>query len=266
MSQQSLVPWLGEHLLHLCSPAQLGIVCAELAIELWKVAPAQLQPAERVDLLIEHLIATKRLEPFAAALLRDENHRDEALRLGLRTLIPAEQVNPATVPAPHGSDPLTTKLLPIDEASLQARLDAFDERLAAEDPLGAYTLLADGLGGFAHLGCRLGRSRLLLELIRRLWRARLWSGQLASDGPYPQRTRCAAVRKRRSAKLHPVRGLRYDLGRVGHVAVAGNLRIEQSQAQACSGGAGGDVGASHESEHRRKDPQSERRGHQVPQA
>lgn len=169
MSQQSLVPWLGEHLLHLCSPAQLGIVCAELAIELWKVAPAQLQPAERVDLLIEHLIATKRLEPFAAALLRDENHRDEALRLGLRTLIPAEQVNPATVPAPHGSDPRTTKSLPIDEAALQARLDAFDERLAAEDPLGAYTLLADGLGGFAHLGCRLGRSRLLLELIRRLY-------------------------------------------------------------------------------------------------
>lgn len=169
MSTSSLLPWLGEHLLHICTPAQLGIVCAGMALELWKVAPVQLKPTERVDLLLEHLLANKRLEEFAATLLRDDTHRDEAVRLGLLSLLPAQAFPAVVISLPEGGASASGKTLPCDESALQVRLDAFDERLAAEDPLGAYELLAEGLGGFAHLGCRLGRSRLLLELIRRLY-------------------------------------------------------------------------------------------------
>ena len=129
---------------------------------------AQRQPAERVDLLIRTPDRNQATGAVCSSALRDENHRDEALRLGLHadSSGTGESSDGPSAARKRSED----HQVAADRRSRTANTaDAFDERLAAEDPLGAYTLLADGLGGFAHLGCRLGRSRLLLELIRRLY-------------------------------------------------------------------------------------------------
>ncbi len=168
MQTDTLLSWLADHLVSLCSQAQLGIVCSGLALELWQIAPAQLDPSERIELLLEHLAQTKLVPDFATGILRDETLSEEAIRRGLAELatlptLPSESRSLALESVPGGAQ------LPTDESAVQTLLDEFDRHLAADAPLAAYALLADQLGGFAHLGCRLGRSRLLLELIRRLY-------------------------------------------------------------------------------------------------
>ena len=169
MPTEPLIAWLGEHLFHLGTPAQLGIVCSGLALPLWRTAPAQLAPEDRLELLLEHLVASKQVEAFARGLLADETLGAEATRLGLAELVPAEQGSPEPQQFPSELPTEALLRLPIEEPAVQALLDAFDQHLASAEPLAAYGVLAGQLGGFAHLGCRLGRSRLLLELIRRLY-------------------------------------------------------------------------------------------------
>lgn len=167
MQIEPLIAWLSEHLLQSCSLAQLGIVCAGLDLTLWQIAPAQLDPHERVELLLEHLIEHKLLTELAKGILRDETLSEKAQKLGLEALIPPRSQPALSSPQPDRS--ATQAKLPSDEPTISALLAAFDQRIAADDPLLAYEIVSEQLGGFAHLGCRLGRSRLLLELIRRLY-------------------------------------------------------------------------------------------------
>lgn len=167
MQIEPLIAWLSEHLLSLCSPAQLGVICAGLDVPLWQVAPAQLDPHERIELLLEHLIEHKQLTELAAGLLRDESLSQQAKKLGLAMLVPPQDTlsSHQTVTEPsHATAPL-----PSDELTVSGLLTEFDRHIASDAPLLAYSILSERLGGFAHLGCRLGRSRLLLELIRRLY-------------------------------------------------------------------------------------------------
>ena len=80
MPTEPLIAWLGEHLFHLGTPAQLGIVCSGLALPLWRTAPAQLAPEDRLELLLEHLVASKQVEAFARGLLTDALRRKTVTR------------------------------------------------------------------------------------------------------------------------------------------------------------------------------------------
>lgn len=188
MTTSALLQWFTEYLTQLASPAQLGIVCSGLALEMWRIAPAQLQPADRAELLLEYLVDHKRLFDFAEGLLRDETLAEEATRLGLGKLVSVRPLTDRLQRPALELSPAALQPLPTEEPALQQLLDAFDQALAVDDPLRAYTLLAERLGGFAHLGCRLGRSRLLLELIRRLYPlvAPLSVGELGWQDRYAQ--------------------------------------------------------------------------------
>lgn len=167
MQIEPLIAWLSEHLLHICSPAQLGIVCAGLDLTLWQIAPAQLDPHERVELLLEHLIEHKLLLELAEGILHDDSLLEAAQKLGLATLIPSRGPSLSALTLADSSH--TIAQLPSDEPAISALLGDFDQHIASDAPLLAYGIVSERLGGFAHLGCRLGRSRLLLELIRRLY-------------------------------------------------------------------------------------------------
>ena len=141
MPLEPLIAWLGEHLFHLGTPAQLGIVCSGLALELWRTAPAQLAPEDRLELLLEHLVASKQVVAFARGLLRDETLGAEATRLGLAELVPAEQGSPEPQQFPSELPTEALLQLPIEEPAVQALLDVFDQHLAEAEPLAAYGVL-----------------------------------------------------------------------------------------------------------------------------
>lgn len=86
MSDKQLVDWFLTHLADLCPSWRLQVLCAGLSVNTWQVAPAHLGHADRVSLLTEHLHEKGRLAELAAAVLRDESLRDDAVRLGLLTL------------------------------------------------------------------------------------------------------------------------------------------------------------------------------------
>ncbi len=131
MQTDTLLSWLADHLVSLCSQAQLGIVCSGLALELWQIAPAQLDPSERIELLLEHLAQTKLVPDFATGILRDETLSEEAIRRGLAELatlptLPSESRSLALESVPGGAQ------LPTDESAVQTLLDEFDRHLAAD--------------------------------------------------------------------------------------------------------------------------------------
>jgi hypothetical protein len=169
MQTDSLLSWLADHLVSLCSQAQLGIVCSGLALELWQIAPAQLDPSERIELLLEHLAQTSwyptSRQEFCATKHSAKRRSDEVslswrhFRRGRHRNHALSRSNPFL--AVRNSRPMSQPY----KHSLMSLTDTWRGRCT----LAAYALLADQLGGFAHLGCRLGRSRLLLELIRRLY-------------------------------------------------------------------------------------------------
>jgi len=163
MSREGLMAWFGEHLSHVCSQAQLGVVCAGLGIDLWQVAPGQLAPEERIDLLLEHLIETRQLSAFGRALLSDVSVGAEARRLGLADVVPQDEARVVSGQTRSGE-----QKPPPDAGAVETLVAAFHSRLAGGDPLGAYDILTEDLGGFEHLFCRLGRTQLFLELLRKL--------------------------------------------------------------------------------------------------
>src|SRR5262245_62988770 len=81
--------WLHAHLESVAAvaPGALGIVCAELGIDLHHVAPAHLPLDGRVALLLEHLVHTGSVPAFARALLHDEVFGAEAAAQGLGILL-----------------------------------------------------------------------------------------------------------------------------------------------------------------------------------
>ncbi len=101
----ALLAWLRRHIAALCSPPMLGVVCAGIGIELWRVSPAHWPAAERAGRLLDHLLDTGRLRSFAQLLLIEDATCEAARHRGLPELL-QEPEPPAAQPVAQLCQPL----------------------------------------------------------------------------------------------------------------------------------------------------------------
>lgn len=87
VSDAALLAWLRRHIAALCPASMLGVVCAGIGIELWRVSPAHWPAPERAGRLLDHLLDTGRLRGFAQLLLVEDATCEAAQRRGLADLL-----------------------------------------------------------------------------------------------------------------------------------------------------------------------------------
>jgi tetratricopeptide (TPR) repeat protein len=135
-----LLGWLRQNITALCPPAMLGVVCAGIGVELWRIAAAHLGAAERAGRLLDHLLDTGRLRSFAQLLLVEDATSEAALRRGLAELL-VEPTPPALRATAQLCQPPATPAAWIGRAAELARLDAhFQQRtpvLTLSGPIGS---------------------------------------------------------------------------------------------------------------------------------
>lgn len=123
-----ILGWLRQNITALCPSAMLGVVCAGIGIELWRIAPAHLSSAERAGRLLDHLLDTGRLLSFAQLLLIEDATAAAAHRRGLPELL-REPEPPALRTTAQLCQPPATPLSWVGRAGELARLDAhFQQR------------------------------------------------------------------------------------------------------------------------------------------
>lgn len=105
-SDAALLGWLRRHITALCPPAMLGVVCAGIGIELWRVSPAHWPPPERAGRLLDHLLDTGRLRSFAQLLLLEDATSEAARNRGLTELLPEPTAPTAPPPDARLCQPL----------------------------------------------------------------------------------------------------------------------------------------------------------------